>query len=824
VGGNRVKASDNAAAALAAAATAPDTTWETISRMIECTVCFDSINGPIYQCHEGHLLCSLCWGRLYQPSAGCPTCSGVLGNVRCRFAESVRDACLNSEPSSPGGKKRGEVRKQLAVSSKHQTIKKAAEGIGVPIEDLRGIMAREGVPLMEAMILAARTRVKGHIEESGGVDAYEKKKRESARAAVEKAVAVALDPAKASPLRKLPQKPAGRPPLAECCDSETSRVLARTESPRIAGTGVRTSNHRLAEQKAHLEAKGHDAAAQSLRQEEERGGGTRTQQQPRGSPKKRADQDKSRELVLTGAESVSLEEKLSRYKEEIRKKVDDIWNEVDRDAMPQEASATRSLDSDAKPLELRTAREAQEKADSNADDANAAGAASAARGKAAAAAEARANASAAEAAAAPAARPNRGWGQGEDVAKGKDASSALAVSPELSSTLAKGGGGGGGISPKAGGARAALNADVVAAYSSFRREMRSKVLATLRASREDSAQDGAGKEGGGHEAKEAYVHVHAARRAGGAEVVEAHEESPGGVSSPIADSAAAAVTFQCGDSASSPGASEDGSSSSSSSSSSKVQSEAQTRSNSANLDASACLLAGVVSPREPCCGLEDVATMYAIALPRAGAGGEAGPANASEHSHLAVRAHGARSVPASSQVSSSLEKLRFPKIRTDIAVQQAHDELAAEAAGMRTLSQAGVQTARAELGGGGGWGGSGGREGLVKPSEPPAGRPPSTTRSLRVSATVSATAVVARPPSKGATPTRRDAVREGSGGREHKSVSRSGAAQSGGSEQKSATPTPRDAVRAVLDGDRKGSGVWKIVAGVRNRLRAGPGR
>ena len=58
----------------------------------------------------------------------------------------------------------------------------------------------------------------------------------------------------------------------------------------------------------------------------------------------------------------------------------------------------------------------------------------------------------------------------------------------------------------------------------------------------------------------------------------------------------------------------------------------------------------------------------------------------------------------------------------------------------------------------------------------------------------------------------------------HKSVSRSGAAQSGGSEQKSATPTPRDAVRAVLDGDRKGSGVWKIVAGVRNRLRAGPGR
>jgi hypothetical protein len=36
--------------------------------------------------------------------------------------------------------------------------------------------------------------------------------------------------------------------------------------------------------------------------------------------------------------------------------------------------------------------------------------------------------------------------------------------------------------------------------------------------------------------------------------------------------------------------------------------------------------------------------------------------------------------------------------------------------------------------------------------------------------------------------------------------------------------TPRDAVRAIMAGDRSGSGVWRIVAGVRNRLRVGPGK
>eukprot|EP00001_Collodictyon_triciliatum_P057109 10175_3 len=44
-------------------------------------------------------------------------------------------------------------------------------------------MAREGVGLMDAVILAARSRVRGEIEDAGGVDGYEKKKK-AVRAAV----------------------------------------------------------------------------------------------------------------------------------------------------------------------------------------------------------------------------------------------------------------------------------------------------------------------------------------------------------------------------------------------------------------------------------------------------------------------------------------------------------------------------------------------------------------------------------------------------------------------------------------------------------------
>jgi hypothetical protein len=31
--------------------TAPS--WEALSKLLECTVCFETMEGPIYQCHEG---------------------------------------------------------------------------------------------------------------------------------------------------------------------------------------------------------------------------------------------------------------------------------------------------------------------------------------------------------------------------------------------------------------------------------------------------------------------------------------------------------------------------------------------------------------------------------------------------------------------------------------------------------------------------------------------------------------------------------------------------------------------------------------------------
>ncbi|KAJ1481514.1 hypothetical protein T484DRAFT_1899239, partial [Baffinella frigidus] len=154
----------------------PPTMLGVLSGMLECTVCFERPPANIYQCTEGHLLCQDCWSRLQGPDAGCPTCSSVLGQIRCRFAEEARDRLLPVKGGAPSVAL-SPARAKLPAMSRQSNIKKAADKIGVSLGDLRGTMAREGVGLIEAVILSARSKVREGIEDAGGVDRYETVRR-----------------------------------------------------------------------------------------------------------------------------------------------------------------------------------------------------------------------------------------------------------------------------------------------------------------------------------------------------------------------------------------------------------------------------------------------------------------------------------------------------------------------------------------------------------------------------------------------------------------------------------------------------------------------
>ena len=68
------------------AAKSPDISLEDLRRALECPVCLETPKaGPLYQCENGHILCSGCNGKVQQ----CPECRVNLPNVRMRnlFAE-----------------------------------------------------------------------------------------------------------------------------------------------------------------------------------------------------------------------------------------------------------------------------------------------------------------------------------------------------------------------------------------------------------------------------------------------------------------------------------------------------------------------------------------------------------------------------------------------------------------------------------------------------------------------------------------------------------------------------------------------------------------
>lgn len=55
--------------------------------LLECPVCFDCMMPPVYQCREGHALCSSCLLKVKT----CPTCRANPVDVRCRVLDRLAE-------------------------------------------------------------------------------------------------------------------------------------------------------------------------------------------------------------------------------------------------------------------------------------------------------------------------------------------------------------------------------------------------------------------------------------------------------------------------------------------------------------------------------------------------------------------------------------------------------------------------------------------------------------------------------------------------------------------------------------------------------------
>merc|ERR1712032_1513932 len=63
---------------------------------LECPVCYELSRPPIYQCPEGHIICSACKPLL----KACPQCDTKYTDppIRCRFAEKLSAKFFKEEP------------------------------------------------------------------------------------------------------------------------------------------------------------------------------------------------------------------------------------------------------------------------------------------------------------------------------------------------------------------------------------------------------------------------------------------------------------------------------------------------------------------------------------------------------------------------------------------------------------------------------------------------------------------------------------------------------------------------------------------------------
>ncbi|XP_021737319.1 E3 ubiquitin-protein ligase SINA-like 10 [Chenopodium quinoa] len=54
--------------------------------VLDCPICFNPLTVPVFQCYSGHIACSSCCVSLDKK---CPSCRGIIGNIRCRAIEKV---------------------------------------------------------------------------------------------------------------------------------------------------------------------------------------------------------------------------------------------------------------------------------------------------------------------------------------------------------------------------------------------------------------------------------------------------------------------------------------------------------------------------------------------------------------------------------------------------------------------------------------------------------------------------------------------------------------------------------------------------------------
>ncbi|XP_074308333.1 E3 ubiquitin-protein ligase SINA-like 10 [Silene latifolia] len=54
--------------------------------VLDCSICFEPLTVPVFQCDNGHIACSTCCNNLGNK---CPSCCGKIGNNRCRAIEKV---------------------------------------------------------------------------------------------------------------------------------------------------------------------------------------------------------------------------------------------------------------------------------------------------------------------------------------------------------------------------------------------------------------------------------------------------------------------------------------------------------------------------------------------------------------------------------------------------------------------------------------------------------------------------------------------------------------------------------------------------------------
>ncbi|CAN1216604.1 E3 ubiquitin-protein ligase SINA-like 10 [Linum perenne] len=62
--------------------------------LLDCTVCFNTLTPTIYQCEQGHMVCSHCWAKITKSI--CPTCRIPVGYDRCHALERILESALIS--------------------------------------------------------------------------------------------------------------------------------------------------------------------------------------------------------------------------------------------------------------------------------------------------------------------------------------------------------------------------------------------------------------------------------------------------------------------------------------------------------------------------------------------------------------------------------------------------------------------------------------------------------------------------------------------------------------------------------------------------------